>query len=79
VTLLYGVAGADRLLEHYVAITGLEPVDPAAFDLMCGMNARRFGHLFLDAYRAVGRTDTVRQFAARLAPFNKRALAAVSA
>jgi aminoglycoside phosphotransferase (APT) family kinase protein len=79
VTLLYGVAGADRLLEHYVAITGLEPVDPAAFDLMRGMNARQFGHLFLDAYRAVGRTDTVRQIAARLAPFNKRALAAVSA
>jgi hypothetical protein len=75
VTLLYGITGADRLLGHYVAVTGLEPVDLPAFDLMCGMHARRFGHLFLDAYRAVGRTDTVRQFAARLAPFNRRALA----
>jgi aminoglycoside phosphotransferase (APT) family kinase protein len=75
VALLYGVKGADGLLEHYVAITGLQPVDLPAFDLMCGMNARQWGHRFLDAYQAVGRTDTVRQFAARLAPFNRRALA----
>lgn len=75
VTLIYGIKGADRLLEHYVAITGLDPVDLPAFDLMCGLHARQWGHLFLVAYQAVGRTDTVRQFAARLAPFNRRALA----
>ncbi len=75
VTLLYGIEGADRLLEHYVEITGLEPVDLPAFDLVCGLHARQWGHLFLVAYQAVGRTDTVRQFAARLSPFNRRALA----
>jgi aminoglycoside phosphotransferase (APT) family kinase protein len=75
IALLYGMRAADRLLDHYVAAAGVEPVDLAAFDLMCGMKARRFGHLYLESYRAVGRGDTVRQFAARLAPFNRRALA----
>lgn len=75
VTFLYGMKAADRVLDHYMAITGLEPVDLAAFDLMCGMNARQWGHRFLVAYREQGRTDTMRQFAARLAPFNRRALA----
>jgi aminoglycoside phosphotransferase (APT) family kinase protein len=75
VTLLYGVRGADRLLDHYIGCTGLEPVDLPAFDLMCGMHARRHAALFLEAYVSVGRTDTVRQFAARLVPFNRRALA----
>ena len=73
--LLYGMKGADRILEHYVAITGLEPVDLPAFDLMCGLHAREWGHLFLEAYRQQGRTDTMRQFAARLSPFIRRALA----
>ena len=75
VALLYGMKGADRLLHHYVDITGREPVDLPAFDLMSGLYARRWGHMYLVAYQAVGRTDTVRQFAARLAPFNRRALA----
>jgi aminoglycoside phosphotransferase (APT) family kinase protein len=75
IALLYGMRLADRLLEHYVAAAGVEPVDLAAFDLMCGMKARRFGHLYLEAYRDLGRRDTLRQFAARLAPFNRRALA----
>ena len=75
VVLLYGMKGADRILDHYMAITGLEPVDLPAFDLMCGIHARQFGHLFLDAYREQGRTDSMRQFAARLSPFIRRALA----
>jgi hypothetical protein len=39
------------------------------------MSARQWGHRFLVAYREQRRTDTMRQFAARLAPFNRRALA----
>jgi len=74
IALLYGLRAADRLLDHYVVAAGVEPVDLAAFDLMCGMKARRFGAFYLEAYTALGRTDTVRQFAARLAPFNRRAL-----
>jgi aminoglycoside phosphotransferase (APT) family kinase protein len=75
VVLIIGMKGADRLLEHYVAITGLEPVDLPAFDLTCALHAREWGHLFLRAYRQQGRTDSMRQFAARLSPFLRRALA----
>ena len=79
VVLLYGMKAADRILDHYVAITGLEPVDLAAFDLACGLHAREWGHLFLEAYRQQGRTDNMRQFAARLSPFIRRALAELEA
>jgi aminoglycoside phosphotransferase (APT) family kinase protein len=75
VVFLFGVKAADRILDHYVDITGLEPVDLPAFDLLCGIHAREFGHRFLDAYREQGRTDSMRQCAARLTPFIRRALA----
>jgi aminoglycoside phosphotransferase (APT) family kinase protein len=75
VLLLCGVKGADRLLEHYIAITGLEPVDLPAFDLLCALHARQWGHRFLEAYRDQGRTDNMRQFAARVTPFIRRAVA----
>jgi aminoglycoside phosphotransferase (APT) family kinase protein len=75
VVFLHGVKAADRILHHYVDITGLEPVDLPAFDLVCGIHAREFGHRFLDAYREQGRTDNMRQCAARLTAFIRRALA----
>jgi aminoglycoside phosphotransferase (APT) family kinase protein len=75
VLLLCGIKGADGLLEHYIAITGLEPVDLPAFDLLCAIHARQWGHQFLEAYREQGRTDNMRQFAARLTPFIRRAVA----
>ena len=79
VALLLGVKAADRLTHHYVTITGRAPVDLALFDLICGLRARESASRWLDAYREQGRTDTPRQFAARVTPFLRQALANLEA
>jgi hypothetical protein len=55
-------------------------VDLPVFDLMCGLAARRFGVLqWLGAFRHQGCTDSPRQFAARVPPFLRQALAELGA
>lgn len=73
--LLFGQFAAERLAHHYTAITGADVPDLPALDLRCALHARRWGARWLGAYRQQGRTDTARQFAARLTPFVRRALA----
>ena len=75
VAVLLGTAAADRLTRHYVTITGQQPVDLALFDLICGLRARESAASWLTAYREQGRTDTPRQFASRVTPFLRQALA----
>jgi aminoglycoside phosphotransferase (APT) family kinase protein len=75
VALLFGMRGVRRLTEHYVSIAGAEPMDLPVFDLMCGLAARRLGAQWLHSFRHQGCTDTSRQFAARVTPFLRRALA----
>lgn len=78
IALLFGLPGVRRFTAHYVDIVGLTPVDLPVFDLMCGMAARRFGAAqWLGAFRHQGCTDTPRQFAARVTPFLRQALAAL--
>jgi aminoglycoside phosphotransferase (APT) family kinase protein len=76
VALLFGMRGVRRLTEHYVSIAGTEPVDLPVFDLMCGLAARRLGATqWLQSFRQQGCIDTRRQFAARVTPFLRQALA----
>lgn len=80
VALLFGMHGVRRLTEHYVGIAGEAPQDLPVFDLMCGLAARQFGATqWLGAFRHQGCTDTPRQFAARLTPFLRQALAELGA
>lgn len=80
VALLFGMRGVRRLTDHYVDIAGGAPVDLPVFDLMCGLAARRFGAAqWLRAFRQQGCTDTPRQFAARVTPFLRQALAELGA
>ena len=80
VALLFGMRGVRRLTEHYVAISGERPVDLPVFDLMCGLAARRLGATqWLPSFRHQGCTDTPRQFAARVTPFLRQALAELGA
>lgn len=76
VALLFGMRGVRRLTEHYVDVVDTHPVDLPVFDLMCGIAARRLGAArWLRAYQQQGCTDTQRQFAARVTPFLRQALA----
>jgi aminoglycoside phosphotransferase (APT) family kinase protein len=77
--LLFGMRGVRRLTEHYVNIVGASPVDLPVFDLMCGLAARQLGAQWLRAFRHQGCTDTPRQFAARVTPFLRQALAELGA
>ncbi len=77
--LLFGMRGVRRLTQHYVDIVGAQPVDLPVFDLMCGLAARRLGAQWLRAFRHQGCTDTPRQFAARVTPFLRQALAELGA
>jgi aminoglycoside phosphotransferase (APT) family kinase protein len=80
VALLFGMRGVRRLTEHYVDIVGAAPVDLPVFDLMCGLAAQRFGTTqWLGAFRHQGCTDSRRQFAARVPPFLRQALAELGA
>lgn len=80
VALLCGMRAVRRLTEHYVEITGAVPVDLPIFDLMCGLAARQLGPTrWLPAYRYQGCTDMPRQFAARVTPFLRQALAELGA
>lgn len=79
VALLFGMRGVRLLTQHYVDIVGSRPVDLPVFDLMCGLAARRFGARWLSAFRHQGCTDTPRQFAARVTPFLRQALAELGA
>lgn len=76
VALLFGMHGVRRLTEHYIDITGEQPVNLPVFDLMCGLAARELGaSRWLHAFRTQGCTDSPRQFAARVTPFLRQALA----
>lgn len=75
VALLAGYRAADRLRSHYADVTGGVPPDLPVFDLMSALEARRWGARWLSAYRQQGLPDNPRQFAARLTPFIRRALA----
>lgn len=78
--LLFGMRAVRRLTDHYVDIAGATPADLPVFDLMCGLAARRFGATqWLHSYRQQGCTDTPRQFAARVTPFLRQALADLGA
>ncbi|MBO0884924.1 MAG: aminoglycoside phosphotransferase family protein [Mycobacterium sp.] len=79
VALLFGMRGVRILTEHYVSIAGRSPVDLPVFDLMCGLAARQLGAQWLRAFRHQGCTDTPRQFAARVTPFLRQALAELGA
>lgn len=79
VALLFGMRGVRRLTEHYVGIAGRAPVDLPVFDLMCGLAARRLATQWLNSFRHQGCTDTPRQFAARVTPFLRQALAELDA
>lgn len=76
IALLFGMRAVRRLTEHYRDVAGSTPVDLPVFDLMCGLVARQFGPTqWLPSYRQQGCTDTPRQFAARMTPFLRQALA----
>lgn len=75
VAVLFGADAADRLRELYTEITSLEPVDLPVFDLVCGLSARQWGRAWLGAYRQQGLTATHFQFANRLTPFLRHAMA----
>lgn len=80
VALLFGMDGVRRLTEHYADIAGEVPADLPVFDLMCGLAARKLGaSQWLRAFRQQGCTDTARQFAARVTPFLRQALAELGA
>lgn len=79
IALLLGVPAAKRMARHYMDISGSTPIDLPVFDLMCGLAARQHGSRWLHAYRQQGRTDTPRQFAARVTPFLRQALAELGA
>lgn len=75
VALLLGYRAADRLAHYYGEITGSVPAELPVYDLIGVLEARRWGARWLGAYRQQGLTDTPRNFAARLTPFLRRALA----
>lgn len=80
VALLFGMRGVRRLTQHYLDLAGTTPVDLPVFDLVCGLEARRSGaSRWLSAYRHQGCTDSRRQFAARVTPFLRQALAELGA
>ena len=55
------------------------PVDLALFDLICGLRARASAVRWLDAYREQGCPDSPRQFAGRVTPLLRQALAHLGA
>jgi hypothetical protein len=76
IALLFGMRGMHTLTTHYLDIAGRTPVDLPVFDLMCGLVARHYGATaWLPSYRHQGCTDSPRQFAARITPFLRHALA----
>ncbi len=80
VAVLFGMRGVRRLTEHYVGIAGEAPANLPVFDLMCGLAARRLAPTrWIHSYRHQGCTDTPRQFAARVTPFLRQALAELGA
>lgn len=75
VALLAGYRAADRLARHCADLSGGVPAGLAYVDPVRALQAHRFGVRSLTAYREQGRQGTARQFAARLTPFLRRALA----
>ena len=69
VALLVDRAAADRLTDHYAAITGAPPANLPVFDLICGLEALRSAARMRTAYRQQGRTDSPQQFTVRAASF----------
>jgi aminoglycoside phosphotransferase (APT) family kinase protein len=80
IALLFGMRAMRVLTEHYLNVVGVAPIDLPAFDLMAGLVARQLGpRYWRNSYQQQGCTDTIRQFAARMPPFLRQALAELGA
>jgi aminoglycoside phosphotransferase (APT) family kinase protein len=80
IAMLFGMRAVRRFAEHYADRAGEIPADLPVFDLICGLAARKLGpSQWLRAFRQQGCTDSPRQFAARVTPFLRAALAELGA
>ncbi len=80
IALLFGMSAVRRLTRHYLDVAASKPVDLPVFDLMAGLVARQLGaKQWLGSYRHQGCIDSPRQFAARMPPFLRQALAELGA